>query len=251
MKRRSGRDLLTVLAVVFLLAFAAVQVNAQSREESWKTCTSTDPDRSITACTALIQSGRESAKNIAIALDNRGLAYARKRDFDGAIRDYDQSLQINPNSATAHYNRGVAYEFKHDYDRAFPDLDRAVQLDPGDADSFFRRGLAFAERKDYQRAIQDFDQVLRMNPKYAAALHDRAVSYAHRGKYFRAAADYGRWRRLNSGAVTLVEVCVLLGVLGFVIGYVRRSLQPSQPDGGEQSHFTSLFSDESKPHGAS
>jgi len=156
---------------------AAVQVDAQSREESWKSCNSRDRDRSIAGCTALIQSGQESGRNIAVAFDDRGLAYARKRNFDRAIQDYDQSLHLNPNSATAHYNRGVAYEFKHDYDRALPDLHRPVQLDPGDTGSHFCRGLALEQRGDYDRAIQDFDQVLRTNPKYAAAFYNRAVSY--------------------------------------------------------------------------
>jgi len=229
---------------------AAAQVDTQSREENWKSCKSKDPDRSITACTALIQSEQESARNTAAALDDRGLAYARKRDFDRAIQDYDHSLQINPDSATAHYNRGVAYEFKYDYDRAFPDLDRAVQLDPGDADSHFCRGLALEQRGDYERAIRDFDQVLRTNPKYAPAFYNRAISYWHRGSYSRAAADYGRWRRLKSGPVTLVQVCVLVGGLSFVVGYVRRSLRSSsQTNGGKQSHFTSLFSEETtKPN---
>jgi tetratricopeptide (TPR) repeat protein len=230
---------------------AAVKADAQARKESWKTCTGNDPDRSIPACTALIQSAQQSAKSIAIALDSRGLAYARKRDFDRAIEDYDRSLQINPDSATAHYNRGVAYEFKHDYERALPDLDRAVQLDPGDADSFFCRGLALEQRRDYERAIRDFDHVLRINPKYAAAFFNRAISYWHKGNYAGAAADYGRWHRLKSGPVTLVQLCVLLFIVSFAVGYVRRSLQHScRTIGGEQSHFTSLFSHETtKPDG--
>lgn len=228
-----------IFTIPIALVMAFANVNAQSREENWKVCTNKDPDRSITACSALIQSGQESVKNAAIAFDNRGMAYARKHDFDHALRDYDQSLQLNPDSAAAHYNRGIVYEFKHDYGRAFPDLDRAVQLDPGDADALYCRGLAFEHREDYERAIQDFNQALRVNPKYAKAFYSRAVSFWHTGSYLRAAADYGRWRR--SGPVTLEQLCVLIVVLSFMVGYVRRSLQRSRPGSEEQSSLTSLF----------
>jgi len=231
-----------VAAVSIVLAMTFAQANAQSREENWKICTSNDPDPSIRACSALIQSGQESVKNAAIAFDNRGMAYARKHDFDHALRDYDQSLQLNPDSAAAHYNRGIVYEFKHDYDRAFPDLDRAVQLNPGDADSLYCRGLVFEHREDYEHAIQDFNQVLWVNPKYAKAFYSRAVSFWHTGSHLRAAADYGRWRR--SGPLTLEQLCVLIVVLSFMVGYVRRSLQRSRPGSEEQSHLTSLFGEE-------
>jgi len=230
--------------IVLLTLLGDSAVYGQSRQGNWKQCLSADPERSIAVCSTLIQSGQETGADLAKVFDSRGLAYARKRDFDRAIQDYDQSLQLNSDSATAHYNRGVAYEFKGDYDRAFPDLDRAVQLNPGDADSFFCRGLAFEHGGDYERAVQDFDHVLRMSPTYSAALYNRALSNAHKGAYLSALADYGRWRRLKSGPLGLVELCVVLGVLSLAAGYLWRSWPHSRRTNGDESHFTTLFPDE-------
>src|SRR6478735_11747819 len=55
---------------------------------------STEPQ--IKGCTALIDSPRETKLILAIAHNNRGDAYATKRDYDRAIQDYDLSIKLNP-----------------------------------------------------------------------------------------------------------------------------------------------------------
>jgi tetratricopeptide (TPR) repeat protein len=39
-------------------------------------------------------------------------------------------VKLNPNYATAYYSRGSALEFKRDYDGAIADFDRAIKLNP-------------------------------------------------------------------------------------------------------------------------
>ena len=46
------------------------------------------PDLAISGCTAVIQSGKESRKNLAIAFYDRGVAFESKKDHDRAIADY-------------------------------------------------------------------------------------------------------------------------------------------------------------------
>ena len=55
-------------------------------------------------------------------------AYARKGEYDRAIRDYDQALQLDPKLAPAYYSRGMAYADKGDYDRARSDFNKALAL---------------------------------------------------------------------------------------------------------------------------
>ena len=58
----------------------------------------------------------------------RGLQQSResliadKGDYDRAIADFDQAIQLKPDYADAYYNRGIAYHDKGDYDRAIADL---------------------------------------------------------------------------------------------------------------------------------
>jgi tetratricopeptide (TPR) repeat protein len=61
---------------------------------------------------------------------NRGVAYAKKSQYDQAISDYTKALEINPKFAEAYYNRGVAYGRKGQLDRAMEDYTRALEIDP-------------------------------------------------------------------------------------------------------------------------
>jgi len=140
--------------VVFLLAGAAA---AQDRDRQWNSCTGAILDLAIDACTAIIQSGQESAKGLSAAYLKRSNAYNGKREYDRAIEDLDQAIRLDPNFAPAFYNRGYVYSGKREYDRAIQDFDQAIRLDPNYALAFNNRGIAYNGKREYDRAIQDYD----------------------------------------------------------------------------------------------
>ena len=73
---------------------------------------------------------RQRATQTADAYNNRGSVYFNKGDYDRAIKEFDESIRLNPNDAIAHYNRGTAWSNKGDKDRAIKDYDEAIRLDP-------------------------------------------------------------------------------------------------------------------------
>jgi tetratricopeptide (TPR) repeat protein len=84
-------------AVAFVLMHIAGFVgpaNAQTPDQ--RRCFDRDPDLSISGCTAIIQSGRQTQQNLAVAFYNRGNAHFRKGQPDRAIADYDQAIRLNP-----------------------------------------------------------------------------------------------------------------------------------------------------------
>lgn len=66
--------------------------------QEWRWCTKVDTTTSLDAqiggCTTVIQSGRETNQKLATALDNRGLAYFHKRDYDRATADLDSAIRV-------------------------------------------------------------------------------------------------------------------------------------------------------------
>ncbi len=74
------------------------------------------PDLQIGGCTAMIQSGKSTGKNLAIEFNNRCSAYIRKGDIDSAIKDCDQAIKLNAGYSLAYYNRGLSYYDKDNYD---------------------------------------------------------------------------------------------------------------------------------------
>jgi hypothetical protein len=57
----------TVMLMIFLGASAVL--SGQLQQENWKRCENNDPEQRIAPCSALIQSGRETASNLAKKCD--------------------------------------------------------------------------------------------------------------------------------------------------------------------------------------
>jgi tetratricopeptide (TPR) repeat protein len=130
----------------------------------------------IDGCTALIQSGRLAGENLSLAYYNRGIAYFKKSQYDRAITDFDQAIQLDPNSTFALNNRGTAYARKGQYDRAIADFNQAIRLNTNYAITYINRGSAFAKKGQYDRAIEDFDQAIRLDPNDASAIANRKMA---------------------------------------------------------------------------
>jgi tetratricopeptide (TPR) repeat protein len=65
--------------------------------------------------------------------------------------------------------RGLAYQNLGEYQRALADFDQMIDLDPDIANYYNNRGNAYYELKDYHRAILDFQQALKLDPNLASA----------------------------------------------------------------------------------
>src|SRR5690348_1662828 len=131
------------------LASASLLAGAAPAEDSpaWKQCVNeqrASPDVQISGCTAVIRSGREKGKSLAIAFNNRGNGFHAKQDYDRAIGDYDEAIRLNPSYARAYYNRGISYANKGLVDRAIEDYTHAIELSPRYAHAYGNRGLAYA-----------------------------------------------------------------------------------------------------------
>ena len=59
---------------------------------------------------------------------NRGCAYADKGNYDKAIADLTETIQMNPQLAEAYYNRGLAYSRKGEKTKAEEDSAHARKL---------------------------------------------------------------------------------------------------------------------------
>ena len=140
------------------------------------------PDVVISSCSALIQSGRETGRNLASAFTIRGRAYRAAGDFDRAIADYSEAIRIDQNYVLAFYSRGIAYFNKGDNDCAIADYTEALRLTPRDILALQNRGHAYQAQRDYDRAIADYAEAIRIAPKFAWAFNDRCYARALAGR---------------------------------------------------------------------
>jgi tetratricopeptide (TPR) repeat protein len=82
----------------------------------------------------------------------------RKKDLDGAKKDFDQAISLDPKSTTAMNLRAGYYREMKEYDLALKDLDEIVRLEPNNVTGYFNRGKFYMDRKDKEHAIADLNK---------------------------------------------------------------------------------------------
>jgi tetratricopeptide (TPR) repeat protein len=129
-----------------------------------------------------------SAKNFY----DRGLDKSNKKDYKGAIEDFNEVLRLDPNFTIAYYNRGYARSELKDYKGAIEDYNQYIRVNPNDADGYVNRGWAYYNLDNYKQAIIDYNKTIQINPNYAVAYNNRGVAYADQGNYEQAISDYDK-----------------------------------------------------------
>ncbi len=175
-----------------------------------------DPDTQIRACTEVLRQSSVSDDDRRVwAYITRGNAYARKGDYDSAIKDFDKAIWLRPLLLpdVARYLRGDAYEKKGDYQRAIRDYDEAAKLK--------RNTAAYQNARCWIRAVMNVDLMtaldlcnlaLQLEPKSSATLDSRGFVHFRMGDIAKARADYDAALALEPKAASSL----------FMRGVVRR-----------------------------
>src|SRR5208282_1871397 len=139
--------------------------NKQDRitTENWAHCTSDDPDLRISGCSAIMQGGANSMMSLAVAYNNRGIAYNRKGKYDLAIADYTKVIGFEPNNAEAYINRAWAYHLKGDDTNGLTDANKAVGLAPRNAGIVETRAEIYEKLGQRDQAIADYRTALQLD----------------------------------------------------------------------------------------
>jgi len=137
---------------------------------------------------------------------NRGNAAMNAKNYDQAIEEFTEVINLDPNYTQAYINRSRAYEQKDDFDRAIADCNEAIRLGDNSARQSlerlqqaqqkapavpaFNRGMEAYSAKSYDKAIAEFTEAISLFPNYAEAYTNRGRAYEQKRDYNRAIADY-------------------------------------------------------------
>ena len=112
-------------------------------------------------------------------------------DYQGAIKDFDEAIRLEPQNAVAYFNRGTAYlylgladleseKLEHALEafvEVLANYDQAIRLDPEYADAYGSRGASYVYLEKYELAIQDYTEAIRIEPLAAELYAARAALY--------------------------------------------------------------------------
>ena len=134
------------------------------------------------------------------AYNNMGLAkFNLKQHFD-AIADFDIAIRLKPDYARAYSNRGIVKAQLGEFADAISDLDAAIRYDRELTSAYYNRGLMYAMLEQFASAVSDFNTAIRLDPEFASAYLNRGVVKRKLGKYTAAIADYDIAIRLEPDA---------------------------------------------------
>jgi len=163
--------LFSVMTLAAVIAFGLCRSAAAADDR--ETCKTATGDTAIEACTRAIASkkykSRKQRNTLSLIYTNRGVEYARKKEFDKAIADHDEAIKLDPKDAFAYNNRGSAYLAKSDYAKAIEDFDMAVKLNEKFAEALYNRGLARRGKGDWAAGDADIAQARQLQPNVGAS----------------------------------------------------------------------------------
>ncbi|MCT7948677.1 tetratricopeptide repeat protein [Ancylothrix sp. C2] len=129
--------------------------------------------------------------------NDRGVAFYNTGNAAAAVQDYTQALRIDPDEPTYYFNRGFASLQIGDYQGSIQDFSAVLRFLPQDADCYFHLAEAYRLAGDYQNAVENYNQALQFSPQDAVAYNNRGLSQYELGNFSQAIEDYTQALRIN------------------------------------------------------
>lgn len=121
--------------------------------------------------------------------NNRGIAFGEKGQYDQAISDFNQAIEINPRYNRAYNNRGIVYRLRGQYNQAISDFNKAIAINPLDAEAYNNLAWLLATAKtpafrNGRRAVELAVKACELSDwRNAEYLDTLAAAYARAGDF--------------------------------------------------------------------
>ena len=106
----------------------------------------------------------------------RAVAKTLDKDYQGAVEDYTQAIELNPLFVEAYLKRATT-RYKLGDDRGtLKDCSQALQINPNLAQAYYYQGRARYRLGYTQAAIEAYTQAIRLEPDDAQSYYQRSVA---------------------------------------------------------------------------
>lgn len=135
-----------------------------------------------------------------------------KGDFEGALKDYNKAVEMEPNNREILNSRGKTYfdmaasgkykgQEKSLLEKAVRDytesLSKTNQTDKATSESYSNRGAAYGMLGMLQKSIEDISEAIKLDPTNKNAYANRSIAYLNSGQYEKALADYQEYLKYD------------------------------------------------------
>jgi TolB-like protein/Flp pilus assembly protein TadD len=145
---------------------------------------------------ALREEARQAAETALTLQPNLGEAvlakgnyhYSCLRDYDTAVRYFEQARQFLPNSSRIPESLAYVARRRGDWDRSESYFNEAERLDPRNVNLLSQHALSYITLRRFPEALRKFDQVLNITPDDVDVVAEKAAIAQAEGDLPRAAA---------------------------------------------------------------
>ena len=130
-----------------------------------------EPEEAVADYTRLIRLDR---KNYGAFLC-RGIIYRDTlNDFDKALADFSQAIDLDPVAPVAHVNCGLAYEKRGLLEEAIAACSEAIRLAPDDCRAYRIRASVHSKRGQFDEAVSGYRKAIELSPECPTCCNDFA-----------------------------------------------------------------------------
>jgi hypothetical protein len=127
-----------------------------------------------------------------------GRRHFAQKEFEPALREYNQVLQATPHLAAAYSGRGSVYLAMGKTAEALTDFDLAIQYDPRLAAAYLERGKLRTANGDLDGALADFSKLMMIRANDPDTYLQRGICLVKKGLINEAMADFHRVLKLTN-----------------------------------------------------
>lgn len=164
----------------------------------------------------------------------RGRRHHMYRQFDEALDEYSQAIELDPDYALAYFYRGLIHMWQGEWEEALADMQRVTLLDPDQAHAHHVVGLMEMRGDNYVESVAAFSAAIALLPNQAEFHADRAAAYFSLGELADALDDLETSLALNpnSPQILFMRAAVhrALDNRGAAIADLERALELGLPD---------------------
>ena len=136
----------------------------------------------------------------------RGKAKYLIRDFDSSKKDFNTSIEIEPNSLELLFSLSNFYNEQENYKEAITYLNKVLAIDNTNIQAFLNRGFSNNGLKKYDEAILDLNKYIAVDPNFGYSYILRGYAKNQLGLTKEACNDFNKAKELgDEGAEEYIE----------------------------------------------
>jgi tetratricopeptide (TPR) repeat protein len=135
-----------------------------------------------------------------ILLHNRGFIFSVNRDYENAIKSFDEAIKIYPQDTDAWFGKGFVLYLQGKFDEAIKAYDEAIKIEPENAMAWNNRGLVLSDQGKYDDALECFETAARIDPGSADIWYNKGGVLEKAQRNSEANAAFGKARELAYAA---------------------------------------------------